>query len=268
MNDFFTVILTFAEATCAKVGNQLMADFGQVQAAEKADGSLVTASDQWADQEIRAAIANAFPTHGILSEESQHIFPHSDWCWIIDPLDGTTNFARGIPIWGICLALLYQGTPVFGYISLPPLNQTFHGFWDEQNNLNLPQGAFFKSARIYTSQDAPSGNHFFSFCSRSISAIKHPFPTKIRMLGVASYNFLMVAAGLTLGGIEATPKIWDIAAAWVIVKAANGVWHPLESTPIFPLEIGQNYRDRNYPTLVVSQPELIPLFTSVIAPLS
>ena len=109
MSDFWTTVLDFAQATTARVGAQLLQDFGQVQASEKADGSLVTKADQWADQEIQHAIASAFPSHGILSEEGEHIFPGTEWCWVIDPLDGTTNFTRGIPIWAISLGLLYQG---------------------------------------------------------------------------------------------------------------------------------------------------------------
>jgi myo-inositol-1(or 4)-monophosphatase len=88
------------------------------------------------------------------------------------------------------------------------------------------------------------------------------------MLGAASYNFLKVAAGATLGGVEATPKIWDIAAAWPIVQAAGGVWISLDSESIFPLQVGENYRDRAYPTLVVSQPELVPIFQPLVQSLN
>jgi myo-inositol-1(or 4)-monophosphatase len=84
------------------------------------------------------------------------------------------------------------------------------------------------------------------------------------MLGVASYNFLTVAMGAVLGGIEATPKIWDIAGAWVIVQAAGGVWVPLDSEPIFPLKVGQDYGKRPYPTLVASSPELVPVFQPLV----
>ncbi|NJL23628.1 MAG: hypothetical protein HC895_27085 [Leptolyngbyaceae cyanobacterium SM1_3_5] len=70
--DIWTEILQFAEATTAQVGQQLLADFGRVQAAEKADGSLVTQSDRWADEVIRSAIASRFPDHGVLSEEVAH----------------------------------------------------------------------------------------------------------------------------------------------------------------------------------------------------
>lgn len=260
MTDFWKTVLDFAQTTTARVGTQLLQDFGQVQAAQKADGSLVTQADKWADREIREAIAATFPSHGILSEESEHVFPGTEWCWVIDPLDGTTNFTRGIPIWAISMGLLYQGTPVFGYVHLPPLAQTFHGYWNGASGLSKPSGAFLNHRPIHSSGDAPSNNHFFSICSRSISILKPGFPCKFRMLGVASYNFLMVAAGATLGGVEATPKIWDIAAVWAIVQASGGVWVSLHSEPVFPLADGEEYGDRSYPTLAVSRPELVSVF--------
>lgn len=258
MSNFWDQIFNFASTTVHDVGHQLMLDFGTVQADEKADGSLVTRSDQWADLEIRTRIAATFPEHGVLSEEAEHIFPHQDWCWIIDPLDGTTNFARGIPIWGISLGLLYQGTPVFGLIHLPPLHQTFHGFWFGSSSLTGTEGAFLNGQPIHASSDPLTSNHFFNLCSRSVAIAPH-LPCKIRMLGMAAYNFLTVAQGATLGGIEATPKIWDIAGSWVIVKAAGAVWCPLSPEP-FPLEIGRNYGTQSYPTLVVSQPQLLSVF--------
>lgn len=264
MTDFWMSILSFAETTTQRVGTQLLQDFGQVQAAQKSDGSLVTQSDQWADQILRDAIAQAFPAHGVLSEEVEHIFPDRDWCWVIDPLDGTTNFARGLPLWGISLGLLYRGTPVFGYVHLPPLRQSFHGFWQGISDLEMPKGAFLNHQPIYASQDALTSNHFFNLCARSVSILKQPFPAKIRMLGVATYNLLTVAAGATLGGVEATPKIWDIAAVWAIVQAAGAVWQPLESEPIFPLQVGQNYSQRSFPTLVVSRSELLPVFEPLV----
>ncbi|BAY12201.1 inositol monophosphatase family protein [Calothrix sp. NIES-2098] len=260
MNDFWTTILDFAQTTTTRVGKQLMQDFGQVQALQKADGSLVTQADKWADQTLRDAIASTFPGYGILSEEADRIFPGTEWCWVIDPLDGTTNFTRGIPIWSISLGLLYQGTPVFGFVYAPPLNQTFHGFWAGSSGLATPTGAFLNHHPIHTSPDAPSNNHFFNLCSRSTAAVQPDFPCKIRMLGVASYNFLTVATGATLGGIEATPKVWDLAGAWVIVQAAGGTWLSLKSEP-FPLVAGEDYSDRSFPTLVVSRSELVPVFT-------
>jgi myo-inositol-1(or 4)-monophosphatase len=265
MEEFWASVLNFANTITAKVGNQLMADFGQVQASEKLDGSLVTQSDNWADEEIRGAIASQFPTHGVLSEEAEHTFPDTEWCWIIDPLDGTTNFARGIPIWGISLGLLYQGTPVFGYVHFPPIGQTFHGFWDSEAGITGVENAAFLNGRpIHSSTDSPTNNHFFNLCSRSASLLQQPLPCKIRMLGVASYNFLTIAAGAALGGVEATPKIWDIAGAWVIVQAAGGAWVPLDSKPIFPLQVGQDYGKRSFPTLVASNSQVASIFQPLL----
>ncbi|KAM3101017.1 inositol monophosphatase family protein [Phormidesmis sp. 146-12] len=266
--DFWSQVLDFSETTTHSVGTQLLKDFGQVQASEKSDGSLVTQSDQWADQVLRDAIAHTFPTHGVLSEEVEHVFPHTDWCWVIDPLDGTTNFARGLPLWGVSIGLLYQGIPVFGYVHFPPLRQSFHGFWQGDSGLEMLTGAFLNGKPIHASQDALTSNHFFNLCARSVSVLKQPFPAKIRMLGVATYNLLTVAAGATLGGVEATPKIWDIAAVWAIVQAAGAIWHPLESEPIFPLTVGQNYRQRSFPTLVVSRSDLLPVFEPLVKSIS
>lgn len=260
MTDFWTAILDFSTSTATKVGNQLLQDFGQVQASQKADGSLVTQADKWADREIQDAIASTFEGYGILTEEGEHVFPTTEWCWVIDPLDGTTNFTRGIPIWAISLGLLYRGTPVFGCVYLPTLAQTFHGFWSGDSGLAVPTGAFLNHHPIYTSTDTPSNNHFFNLCSRSTSVMQPGFPCKIRMLGVASYNFLTVASGAVIGGVEATPKIWDIAAAWAILQAAGGSWVSLQSEPMFPLLPGKDYGDRSFPTLVVSRSELVSVF--------
>ncbi len=260
MTEFWTTIVEFAQTTTARVGKQLMQDFGQVQALQKADGSLVTRADKWADQELRDAIASTFPGYGILSEEGDKVFPGTEWCWVIDPLDGTTNFTRGIPIWGISLGLLYQGTPVFGYVYIPPLAEAFHGFWKASSKLAVPTGAFRNFHPIHVSRETPSKNHFFNLCSRSTSVMQQKnFPCKFRMLGVASYNFLTVATGAVLGSIEATPKVWDMAAAWVIVQAAGGSWVSLKDEP-FPLISGVDYSDRSFPTLVVSRSELVSVF--------
>lgn len=264
MSEFWSAVLCFAEQMTEQVGGQLLSDFGQAQAAEKADGSLVTQSDRWADEHIRTAIAQTFPDHGVLSEEVEHIFPDRDWCWIIDPVDGTTNFARGLPLWGISIGLLYKGTPVFGFVHLPMLRQSFYGYWRGESGLEMPSGAFLNGKPIHASQEALTHNHFFNVCARSTSVLKQPFPVKFRMLGVATYNLLTVAAGATMGGVEATPKIWDIAAVWAIVQAAGAVWYPLESTPIFPLEVGKDYSSRSFPTLVVSRKDLIPVFEPLV----
>jgi len=116
METFWSQVLDFCYQATEQVGDRLVADFGKLQATNKADGTLVTAADRWSDGELRSLIARTFQDHGVLTEETTHIFPDQEWSWVVDPIDGTTNFTRGIPIWGISLGLLYRGTPVFGFV--------------------------------------------------------------------------------------------------------------------------------------------------------
>ena len=219
----------------------------------------MTKYDKWADQELRDRIANAFSEHGVLTEEAEHLFPDTDWCWVIDPIDGTTNFARGVPLWGISLGLLYKGTPVYGHVYIPPVDQHFYGFWPGGSGLEMPEGAFMNGTKIYTGEDCPSSSRLFSLCARSLKILQNPFPCKIRMLGVATYNILTVAAGVSLGAVEATPKIWDIAAVWAIAQAAGASWCDLNGQPAFPLQVGKDYSSHPFPTLV-TRPDLVEKF--------
>jgi myo-inositol-1(or 4)-monophosphatase len=264
MNEFWDRVLDFCLETTKTISDRLNADFGTIQANLKQDGSLVTKADQWSDRQIRKAIAATFPDHGIITEETVHIFPDNDWCWVVDPIDGTTNFTRGVPIWAISLGLLYQGTPVFGFVYVPPLKQAFHGYWYGDSGLTGYTGAYLNNQQIFSSKDNPSPGHLFSLCARSKAILNQPFPCKVRMIGVASYNLLLVAAGAAIGGVEATPKIWDIAAVWVIIKAAGGEFVFLNDHPVFPLQVGQDYGKNSIPSLGISRAELIPVFKPLV----
>ncbi len=263
METFWSQVLDFCYQATEQVGDRLVADFGKLQATNKADGTLVTAADRWSDGELRSLIARTFQDHGVLPEETTHIFPDQEWCWVVDPIDGTTNFTRGIPIWGISLGLLYRGTPVFGFVYLPCLKQAYYGYWYGETGLTGPLGAYCNGQPIHTSDDFPSKNHLFNLCARSTGVFKNPFPCKVRMIGVASYNLLLVADGTVLGGVEATPKVWDIAAVWAILQAADGVFISL-GEKIFPLQVGENYSDRSYPCLAVARSNLAPVFLPLV----
>jgi len=136
---------------------------------KKAPVSLVTEVDIAADRRIISIILKNFPDHGILTEESRPRIGLAPYRWIIDPLDGTNNFARGIPLWGISLGLLYQGTPVFGYTAFPPLNQSYYGFYPNHPDLRGPHGAFFNDKPIHPRSDEPEHNQFFTFNIRYVT---------------------------------------------------------------------------------------------------
>jgi myo-inositol-1(or 4)-monophosphatase len=87
------------------------------------------------------------------------------------------------------------------------------------------------------------------------------------MLGASTYNLLSVGAGIAIGAVEATPKIWDIAGIWPISQAAGATWIALNGQTLFPLKAGEDYGQKKYPTLVVSQAEWSEQFLPFLQPL-
>ncbi len=261
---FWEQVYNFCQQVSRSIGEKLLENFAKLEPSKKDDGSLVTQADKWADAELRKAIKQCFPTHGVLTEETEHILPANDWCWVIDPIDGTTNFTRGIPIWGISIGLLYQGTPVFGFLHYPQINQTYHGYYYGNTGLTGPSGSFLNNTPIYTSKAQPNHSYIFSICARSTEILTRDFPCKIRLTGVASYNIALVACGAAVGAVEATPKIWDIAGGYPILQGAGGRLVSINSQQFFPLQTGVNYGKVGFPSLSVAQPELITFFKPLV----
>jgi len=214
----------------------------------KADGTLITACDRWSDQTLVAGLNSLFPGEGVLSEEGQQRVPLTSAYWVVDPLDGTTNFAAGIPYWAISLARFEQGRPVLAVLDVPPLRQRIvaavgQGAWRNGKPLQPP-----------SLQDHPAG--CASLCSRSIGVLQklpdRRFPGKIRMLGVASLNLVSVAMGQTVAALEATPKIWDLAAAWLVLSELGCSVQWLQTSPeaIAP---GRDLAQVDFPVLAADQ---------------
>ena len=87
----------------------------------------VTAADRGAEEAIRRLIAERFPDHGVLGEEHGADRPDADWCWVLDPIDGTRAFISGIPLWTTLIGLRFQGQPVLGSIGQPFLGEVYVG---------------------------------------------------------------------------------------------------------------------------------------------
>jgi len=89
----------------------------------KADGSPVTKADQEAEKAMRDLIHAKFSGHGVLGEEHGAQAADSEWCWVLDPVDGTRAFMAGIPTWGTLIALCHRGVPVLGLLDQPVLKE-------------------------------------------------------------------------------------------------------------------------------------------------
>jgi myo-inositol-1(or 4)-monophosphatase len=243
------------EALLDHVAERQRSDFGHVAATVKADGSLITSCDRWSDETLVRGLADLFPAEGILSEEGRLQVPSSSAYWVVDPLDGTTNFAAGIPYWAISLARFESGLPTLAILDVPPLRQRIvairgKGAWRNGRPLHPP------SLQAHRAGCA-------SLCSRSIGVLQklpdRRFPGKIRLLGVASLNLVSVAMGQTVAALEATPKIWDLAAAWLVLHELECPLRWLVRTPE-AIPAGTDLSDTDFPVLVADSAETLEQF--------
>ena len=118
-------LLEVAVAAAHAGGERTLAHFNAGTAVDlKADGSPVTAADREAEAVMRKIIGAAFPTHAILGEEEGETPGAADTRWIIDPLDGTRTFVRGVPLYGTLVGVEVAGEPIVGVIHLPALGET------------------------------------------------------------------------------------------------------------------------------------------------
>ncbi len=233
------------------VSERQLKDFGNISASNKSDGSLITSCDLWSDKTIVDGLSKIAPNEAVLSEEGSKLVPHTNAYWIVDPLDGTTNFAAGIPYWSISVARFVEGSPQSSFLIIPRLKKKFVAIKGE--------GVWLNNKKIEVDINHQR-SECVSLCSRSIKILqKNPnskFPGKIRLLGVSSLNLTSVAMGQTFGAIESTPKIWDIAAAWLLLEELNCSIEWLDINPL-NLVAGQDSQDINFPLIAARTKEKI-----------
>ncbi len=212
-----------------KAARSLLRDFGEVeqlQVSQKGPGDFVSAADKRAEELIYEELHKAYPKFGFLMEESKEIAgENSDYRWIVDPLDGTTNFLHGLPHWCISIALELKGEIVAGLIYDPVKDEMFTA---EKN-----EGAFLQRKRLRVSgrqqprislvlTGAPhraKNNHEQFF--REYHNIWE-LGVSIRRMGAAALDLAYVAAGRAEGFWERGLNPWDVAAGMLIVKEAGG----------------------------------------------
>lgn len=192
----------------------------------KGDKNLVTEVDRESEGLIVEHLLASFPDHNIVAEEGEYPQGNSPFCWIIDPLDGTTNYAHGFPWFCVSIGLAVDGKIVAGVIYNPMHEELFTAIEN--------CGAFLNGTRLRVSSRAPLHNtllgtgfpydcgtdpvnnfaHFISFQKAARG---------IRRAGAAALDLAYVAAGRLDGFWELKLKPWDVAAGVLIVQEAGGV---------------------------------------------
>lgn len=192
----------------------------------KGDKNLVTEVDRESERLIVAHLRNSFPCHNILAEEGEYLQSDSSFRWIIDPLDGTTNYAHGFPWFCVSIGLEVEGEIVVGVIYNPMHDELFTAIRDG--------GAFLNGRRLHVSARSPlqetllgtgfpydcasdPANNFAHFICFQKAA------RGIRRVGAAALDLAYVAAGRLDGFWELKLKPWDVAAGILLVREAGGV---------------------------------------------
>ncbi len=195
------------------------------QVSYKGRTDLVTETDKKSEFAITRLIGDAFPEHQILAEESGQVPRDSDYLWVIDPLDGTTNFVHNYPSYAVSIAVLYKTQPLCGVIVELPANHVYHTI--------RGQGAFCDNQPISVSNVSELGKSLlvtgFGYVHNAawqanMELFKHftDITQGVRRLGAAAVDFAHLASGKVDGFWEFDLKPWDTAAGILLVKEAGG----------------------------------------------
>lgn len=224
-------ILKSVEGLAREAGDILMGYYGEIHSIDyKGIGDIVTEADKASEQLITERLESRFPDYAILGEEFGMSAVQSDSCWVTDPLDGTANYAARCPIFAVAIGLLHNGIPVLGVVFDPNTDRMFSAVKD--------RGATLNGAPIHVNDRQeldPIG--LFGFGS-PVLEILHPFIQKTgkgRSLGSAALHICSVASGYFDGSFDLYTKLWDIAAAAIILQEAGGSITQPSGAPLFPL---------------------------------
>lgn len=197
----------------------------------KSDKSFVTDMDMAIEVAMRAEIRKAFPDHGILGEEIASENPDAEWCWILDPIDGTAAFVAGMPVYGTLIALAHRGAPCLGVIDFPVTSERWVGAKGHATTLNGSPCQVRKGVPLERAMLSASNPDFFGPedmpVLQALSAV-----TAWRIYGGAAMSYGRLASGRIDMSVDASLKIHDYAAFVPILEGAGGIITDWDGAPL------------------------------------
>ena len=208
--------------------NRAALDVEAVRISQKQVNDFVTEVDLASEAIILETLLTAFPHHGILAEESgsTHGDPHADHIWIIDPLDGTTNFIHGFPVYCVSIALSVRGKIEQAVIFDPSRNDLFtatkgRGAFMNERRIRVSKRTNLTECLISTGFPFRKGDNFNQYLRMMGDVMQRT--AGLRRPGAAALDLAYVAAGFTDGFFETGLSPWDVAAGSLLVTEAGGL---------------------------------------------
>jgi len=218
--------------------NRASLDIERLQVTAKSHNDFVTEVDQAAEQVIIDTILEAYPGHGILAEESGRSqgAKHSEYVWIIDPLDGTTNFIHGFPVYAVSIALAYRGQVQQAVVYDPTRNDLFYaskgkGAYLNDRRIRVSKRTRMLEALIGTGFPFRKGDNFQRYMKMFEEVMVQC--AGLRRPGAAALDLCYVAAGYLDGFFETGLSPWDVAAGSLMITEAGGLVGNFTGEPDF-----------------------------------
>lgn len=233
-------LLEVAAVAARLAGSRAMDELRYTKATVKRGTELVTQADPICQEIIVSRIRETYPDHGFIAEEGDggqlmKLPPRrSDFWWIIDPIDGTNNYANGLLCFSVSIACFYQGAPVAGVIFDPTTDSMYTTALDMDAQLN---GSRIRVCDQDICQFASFG------MDTHLNPAEHPGVaelfrrTRTRCLGSTALHLAYVAKGALIGAVCKSAKLWDIAAGTLLIERAGGHIDPLDREQLYPIDL-------------------------------
>lgn len=249
-------ILETAVVAARLAGQHAMEEMSHVKAIRKSESELVTQADTQCQQIIIRRIRETYPDHGFIAEEGEkgRLFKRSPlgepaiW-WAIDPIDGTNNFAHGIPIFTVSVAALFAGEPIVGVIFQPATDSMFTAVKGDEAQLDgrrIITGEELIGPLTSVGLDSHFENELPPWACELIKA------SRFRNFGTTALHMAYVARGGLVAAAVCTPKLWDIAAGVVIADAAGAITTDWKGQKLFPIDLDQ-YEGQSFQVLTANR---------------
>lgn len=225
MSDRLAAELAFARELADLADGITTAAFGlhhRGNAETKADGTWVTATDREVERTLRGAIGVRFPEHAVLGEEDGLTGPSDAPTWVLDPIDATSNFVRGNPVWATLIGLRFDGEDALGVITAPALGHRWSavvgvGAWQDDRAIHVSEVGELAAAEVsFGDLDWWRSEGRWAAVERLVDAT-----ARVRSYG-DFWAHCLVAAGSTELAAEAAVSAWDLVAVRALVVAAGG----------------------------------------------